>query len=165
MHCTTCSNTRGVTVVTDRDQIFTTKLWQDIFHSLKIFLHYNTAYHPHSDGQTERVNQFLENYLRCMAFLEPKKWFSWLPLVEWWYNTNFHTSLETNPFEALYGYPPPLISETMVPGPESPTFDIIQQKQHMISKLKDNLAQAQSQMQMLTRTDQTGSSRKETWCT
>jgi hypothetical protein len=81
-----------------------------------------------------------------MAFLEPKKWSSWLPLAEWWYNTNFHTSLKTTPFEALYGYPPPLISEVMVPGPESPTLDFIQHKQHMIRKLKDNLAQAQARM-------------------
>jgi hypothetical protein len=60
-----------------------------------------------------------------MAFLEPKKWSSWLPLAEWWYNTNFHTSLETTPFEALYSYPPPLISKVMAPGPESPTLDFI----------------------------------------
>jgi hypothetical protein len=70
-------------------------------------------------NQRERVNQCLENYLRCMVFLEPKKWLSWLPLAEWWYNTNYHTPLKSTPFEALYGYPPPMISEVMILDPPS----------------------------------------------
>jgi hypothetical protein len=77
-----------------------------------------------------------------MPFLRPKKWSSWLPLAEWWYNTNYHTSLQCTPFEVLYGFPPPLISEVMVLGPESPAADFLVQKQDMISKLKQNLAQA-----------------------
>jgi hypothetical protein len=75
-----------------------------------------------------------------------KKISPWLPLAEWWYNTNFHTSSKTTPFEALYGYPPPIIYEILLPGPESPALDFLQQKQHMINKLKDNLAQAQARM-------------------
>lgn len=61
-------------IVTDRDKIFTSKLWQDLFKKLGIKLHMSTSYHPQSDGQTERVNQCLENYLRCMAFIQPQKW-------------------------------------------------------------------------------------------
>jgi transposase InsO family protein len=96
-----------VAIVTDRDKIFTSKMWQDIFKSMKVSLHFSTTYHPQTDGQTERVNQCLENYLRFMSFQEPKKWAAWLPLAEWWYNRSFHTSLKCTPFEALYGYPPP----------------------------------------------------------
>jgi hypothetical protein len=59
--------------VSDRDRIFTSKLWQEIFAALKVDLHFSSAYHPESDGQTERVNQCLEQYLRSMAFKEPKK--------------------------------------------------------------------------------------------
>jgi hypothetical protein len=66
-------------------------------------------------------------------------------LAEWWYNTNFHTSLQTTPFEALCGYPP-LISEIMVPGPESPALEFLSQKQHMLSKLRENIAQAQARI-------------------
>jgi hypothetical protein len=101
------------------------------------------VYHPQTDGQTERVNQCLKNYLRCMAFLEPKKWVSWMSLAEWWYNITYHTSLKCSPFEALYGYHPPLISEVMVPGLESSAVDFLQQKQHMLTKLRDNLTKAQ----------------------
>lgn len=98
-------------IVSDRDKIFTSKLWQDIFHKLGIKLHLSTSYHPQSDGQTERVNQCLENYLRCMAFIKPTKWHQWLSLAEWWYNTSFHTSLQITPFQALYNRKPQMIAE------------------------------------------------------
>jgi transposase InsO family protein len=87
-----------VNIVTDQDRIFTSKLWQDIFKSIKIRLHYSTSYHPQIDGQIERVNQCLKNYSRCMAFLEPNKWSAWLSLAEWWYNSSFHTSHQCTPF-------------------------------------------------------------------
>jgi hypothetical protein len=104
-----------VAIVSDRDRIFTSRLWQDIFKSLNISLHFSSAYHPQTYGQIERVNQCLESYLRCMTFMEPKKWPAWLALAEWWYNTNYHTSLQSTPFQALYGYNPPLISKVLIP--------------------------------------------------
>jgi hypothetical protein len=81
-----------------------------------------------------------------MVFLEPKKWLSWLPLAEWWYNTNYHTSLKSIPFEALYGYPPPMISKVMIPGHPSSSIDFLAPKQEMLLKLKANLAQAQGRI-------------------
>lgn len=65
-------------IVTDRDRIFTSHLWQKLFSKMGVKLHMSTSYHPQSDGQTERVNQCLEYYLRCMAFAQPKKWHKWL---------------------------------------------------------------------------------------
>jgi hypothetical protein len=65
-----------IAILTDRDRIFTSQLWQGIFKSMKISLQYTTAYHPQTDGQSEMVNQCLENYLRCIVFLEAKKWLS-----------------------------------------------------------------------------------------
>jgi hypothetical protein len=79
-----------------------------------------------------------------MVFQEPKKWLSWLSLAEWWYNTTYHTSLKCTPFEALYGYQPPLIIEVMIPGPDSAAVEFLTQKHSMISRLKGNLAQAQA---------------------
>ena len=63
-------------IISDRDRIFTSQLWKDIFSALKVELRYNTAYHPQTDGRTERVNQCLETYLRCMTTSAPKKWLS-----------------------------------------------------------------------------------------
>jgi IS30 family transposase len=94
-------------IVSDRYTIFTSKLWKEVFSALKVQLHYSTAYHPESDGQTERVNQCLEQYLRIMTFTEPRKWIEWLPAAEWWYNTSYHSAIKKSPFKALYGYKPP----------------------------------------------------------
>jgi hypothetical protein len=65
-----------------------------------------TAYHPQTDGQSERVNQCLEIFLRCSVSTTPAKWSSWLSMDEFWYNSSYHTSLGTTPFKALYGTDP-----------------------------------------------------------
>lgn len=98
------------TIVSDRDKKFLSNFWQALFKLKGIQLLYSSAYHPQTDGQTERVNKCIENYLRCMTSNRPQNWKKWLCLAEWWYNTNFHTSLQGTPFEALYGFTPPQIS-------------------------------------------------------
>jgi hypothetical protein len=66
----------------------------------------SSAYHPQLDGQSERVNQCMETFLCCFVNACPKKWLSWLPLAEYWYNTSHHSSIGTSLFEALYCHPP-----------------------------------------------------------
>lgn len=102
-------------IITDRDRIFTSNLYQEIFKAKGVQLRFSTAYHPQTDGQTERVNQCLESYLRNMTFQEPRNWYSWLPLAEWWYNTTYHTAIQMTPFKALYGYTPPQVNEFSIP--------------------------------------------------
>ena len=75
---------------------------------MKVSLHLSSAYHPQSDGQTEVVNRCLEGYLRCMTGEKPQEWVLWLPLAEWWYNSNWHSSTGVTPFEAVYGQSPSL---------------------------------------------------------
>jgi len=70
-------------IISDRDRIFTSQLWKDIFAAYKSELRYSSAYHPQTDGQTERINQCLETYLRFMTTQEPKKWMAWLPFAEY----------------------------------------------------------------------------------
>ena len=132
-------------IVSDRDRIFTSKFWQELFSALKVQLHFSTAYHPESDGQTERVNQCLEQYLRTMTFKEPKKWADWLPAAEWWYNSSYHTSLKTSPFQALYGYAPPQIHDISIPCNLSPEAELtLVEQENMLKSLKQNLQQAQN---------------------
>lgn len=102
-----------VSILTDRDKIFTSSFWRELFKALGVQLNLTFAYHPQSDGQTERLNQCLENYLRCMTSNAPKQWLKWLPMAEHWYNTNYHSSLKTIPFQALYGYSPSYLYGTL----------------------------------------------------
>lgn len=134
-------------VITDRDRIFTSNLWQDLFNTLGVKLRLSTSYHPETDGQTERVNQCLESYLRCMVFANPKKWCSWLSTAEWWYNTSFHTALRMTPFQALYGFPPPQISEVILPDSQNEEVKgLLQRRQLAMQVIKDNLSKAQNKM-------------------
>lgn len=68
----------------------------------------STAYHPQTDGQTKVLNRCLEGYLRCMIGERPQDWVLWIPLAEWWYNTTYHSTIRTTPYEALYGQRRPL---------------------------------------------------------
>lgn len=94
-------------IISDRDKIFVSRFWQELFHRSGTKLLLSTAYHPQTDGQTEVLNRCLENYLRCMTGETPANWFHWLPLAEWWYNSSFHSSIRLTLYEALYGQPPP----------------------------------------------------------
>jgi Integrase zinc binding domain/RNase H-like domain found in reverse transcriptase/Integrase core domain len=69
-------------IITDRDPVFTSVFWKEIMGKLGIKLNFSTAYHPQTDGQSERLNQCIENYLRCMVFQTPKTWAKWIPLAE-----------------------------------------------------------------------------------
>uniref|UniRef100_A0A0A9A0M3 Integrase catalytic domain-containing protein n=1 Tax=Arundo donax TaxID=35708 RepID=A0A0A9A0M3_ARUDO len=134
-------------IITDRDRIFTSKLWQDLFKALGVKLKFSSAYHPQTDGQTERVNQCLENYLRCMVFQCPRKWKTRLSLAEWWYNTSFHTALKMTPFQALYGIPPPMITEGTLPDDAvTEAKDLMQAKILALQNIRENLQQAQNRM-------------------
>ncbi|KAJ4802427.1 polyprotein [Rhynchospora pubera] len=132
-------------IVSDRDPVFTSQFWKGIFKQLGTTLHYSTAYHPQTDGQSERVNQYLETYLRCMVNTHPKKWNQWLALAEYWYNTSYHTSLKCTPFEALYGYAPPHMELGNSPVTSiEPIDDYLKERCAMLHKLKAQLTEAQA---------------------
>ena len=134
-------------IVSDRDKIFTSSFWTELFRLQGTQLNMSTAYHPQTDGQTEVVNRCLENYLRCFTSDKPKEWVKWLPWAEWWYNTSYHSSIKMTPFEAVYGQPPPTITK-YVPG--SSKVDQVDKelmdRNKIIQLLKDNLIAAQARM-------------------
>ena len=90
-------------IISDRDVKFTSKFWRAMFQSLGTLLNLSTAYHPETDGQTERVNQIIEDMLRSYCNQQPRLWFKFLLLVEFAYNSSHHQSLGMSPFKALYG--------------------------------------------------------------
>ena len=62
-------------IVSDRDSVFTSGFWQELFKLFGTQVHMTTPYHPASNGQTERVNQCVESYLRCMVFTAPNQYY------------------------------------------------------------------------------------------
>ncbi|PNX93203.1 hypothetical protein L195_g016354 [Trifolium pratense] len=134
-------------IVSDRDKVFISKFWKELFQLQGTTLSMSSAYHPQTDGQSEALNKCLEMYLRCLTFQNPKSWFKALDWAEYWYNTAYHNSLGMTPFQALYGRTPP----TLVRYTHSPTdtLDVQQQlmeRDRLIATLKDNLKRAQQIM-------------------
>ena len=90
-------------IVSDRDPLFMSLFWQELFLIQGTVLKMSSSYHPETDGQTEVVNRCLETYLRCFVLERPKYWVDWIPWVELWYNTTFHVTTGKTPFEVVYG--------------------------------------------------------------
>ena len=93
-------------VVSDRDSCFQSKFWLCVMELLDIDGRMSTAFHPQSDGQTERVNQILEQYLRSYCSYQQDVWAELLPLAEHAYNSAASESTKVSPFEANYGFSP-----------------------------------------------------------
>ncbi|KAJ0907826.1 putative nucleotidyltransferase, Ribonuclease H [Helianthus annuus] len=90
-------------IISDRDPRFVSAFWQSMHKSFGSQLNMSTAYHPQTDGQSERTIQTLEDMLRACVIDFGKGWEKHLPLVEFSYNNSYHTSIQAAPFEALYG--------------------------------------------------------------
>lgn len=134
-------------IVSDRDKVFLSTFWTELFKQAGTKLKYSSAYHPQSDGQTEVVNRCLEAYLRCLTGHKPKQWPSWLTWAEYWYNTNYHSSIKTTPFQALYGRDPPILIKGDVQ--ESSVEEVSQlmaQRNTMLEEMKEQLEKAQNRM-------------------
>ncbi|GJS95018.1 putative reverse transcriptase domain-containing protein [Tanacetum coccineum] len=129
-----------VSISCDRDPRFASIFWRSLQNALGTNLDMSTAYHPQTDGQSERTIQTLEDMLRACAIDFGKGWVNHLPLVEFSYNNSYHASIKAAPFEALYGRKcrSPVcwteVGEAQILGPEliqETTEKIIQIKQRM----------------------------------
>jgi hypothetical protein len=89
-------------IVSDRGPQFVSMFWNELHKSLGTKLLHSSAYHPQTSGQTERVNQILEDMLWACVLELPQKWDDCLPLAEFSYNNNYQESIKMAPFEALY---------------------------------------------------------------
>ncbi|KAK8946881.1 hypothetical protein KSP39_PZI007254 [Platanthera zijinensis] len=105
MYVDTIVRLHGVprSIVSDRDGRFTSGDWRLVHKLLGTKLHFSTAFHPQTDGQTERTNRTLEDMLRMCALDFGKNWEDHLGVVEFAYNNSYQASIQMTPFEALYG--------------------------------------------------------------
>jgi transposase InsO family protein len=90
-------------IVSDRGTQFTSHFWQQLHEALGTHLNFSSAYHPQTDGQTERTNQILEDMLSACALQDQSGWDKRLPYAEFSYNNSYQASLKMSPFQALYG--------------------------------------------------------------
>ncbi|XP_031099869.1 uncharacterized protein LOC116004076 [Ipomoea triloba] len=134
-------------IVSDRDRIFLSHFWKELFRLSGTSLCHSTAYHPQTDGQSEVTNRGVEQYLRAFTHAKPAKWKTFLCWAEFCLNTSYHEHLKTSPFRALYGREPPNIpayaqNSTTVPVVEC----LIQERHQLLRSLRENLRQAQYSM-------------------
>lgn len=107
----------------------------------------SSSHHPQTDGQTERVNQCLETYLRCFVQSTPKTWSRWLALADFWYNSAYHSTLGKTPFMVVYGQEPRqlgITSEHAAPPPELEQW--LDERQQMQDLLRQHLVRAKQIM-------------------
>jgi hypothetical protein len=132
-------------IVSDRGTQFTSHFWQQLHEALGTHLNFSSAYHPQTDGQTERTNQILEDMLRAYALQDQSGWDKKLPYAEFSYNNSYQASLKMSPFQALYGRSCRTSLQWDQPG-EKQVFgpDILLEAEENIKMVQENLKIAQS---------------------
>lgn len=133
-------------IISNRDRIFTSHFWDYLFTKAGTKLHMSSSYHPQSDGQTERVNQCLEIFLRCFIHSVPRKWATWLYLAEFWYNTSYHSVVHKTPFEVTYGYQPTHFGVSMEDCSVPDLAEWMRDRRSMHQLIQQHLNRAQQQM-------------------
>jgi hypothetical protein len=132
-------------IVSDRGTQFTSKFLEKLHESMDTKLNFSLAYHHQTDGQTERVNQILEDMLRACTLKDNQSWDKYLPYVEFSYNNSYQESIKMAPFKFLYGRKcrTPLFwnepGENQIFGP-----DILQEVERQVQMVRENLKLAQS---------------------
>jgi len=132
-------------IISGRDPRFTSRFWRALQEALGTKLKLSSAYHPQTDGQTERTIQSLEDLLRACVLDHKGSWDELLPLIEFTYNNSFHASIGMAPYEALYGRRcrTPLCwhqdGENLIIGPE-----LVQQTTEKVKLIREKMKTSQS---------------------
>ena len=95
-------------IITDRGSVFTSGFWSEVCYQMQMKRRLSTAFHPQTDGQTERQNQTLEHYLRVYCSERQDDWVALLSIAEFAYRQAVHATIGCSPFKAMYGYDPEL---------------------------------------------------------
>ncbi|KAL2005341.1 hypothetical protein VTN00DRAFT_2552 [Thermoascus crustaceus] len=97
--------------VSNRDKLFTSGFWQTLTHQLGTKHKLSTTAHPQTDGQTEQMNQTLEQYLRCYINYQQDNWVELLPMAQFAYNSAKNETTQESLFYANYGFEPSAYQE------------------------------------------------------
>ncbi|CCO34493.1 Retrotransposable element Tf2 155 kDa protein type 3 [Rhizoctonia solani AG-1 IB] len=127
--------------ISDRGTVFNNKFLRALYQRLGIDPHFSLAYHPQSNGQTERLNPTLEHFLRAYASVNQNDWVKWLPMAQFAYNNAVHSATGKSPFKALYGWEPTLTPSNIpvnVPEAEDLANTMEKQWQEIASALRQS---------------------------
>jgi hypothetical protein len=136
-------------IVSDHGSQFTSRFLQSLLDQCDIKSNKSKAFHPQSDGQTERVNQVLEQYLRVFCDYQQDDWNQLLPLAEFTYNNAQHASTQVSPFFANYGYHPRCTLKVTLPQSQETTpnpaaDEIVDKFKRIHEHIRINLQDAQA---------------------
>ncbi|QRW18194.1 Retrotransposable element Tf2 protein [Rhizoctonia solani] len=131
--------------ILDRGRVFNNKFLRALYKQLGIDPHFSSAYHPQSDGQTERVNPSIEHFLRAYSGINQRDWTRWLPMVEFAYNNAVHSSTGKTPFKALYGWEPSL-TPSNIPTDVPEANDLAQTMESQWREVEAALRQSKTKM-------------------
>ncbi|KAA3473620.1 DNA/RNA polymerases superfamily protein [Gossypium australe] len=140
-----------VSIISDRNPRFTSRFWKKLPEALGMRLHFSTAFHPKTDGQSERVIQILKDMLRCYVLKFEGNWEKYLPLVEFAYNNSFQSRIKMVLFEVLYGRK----CQTPLNWPELSEkkiheVDLIRETEDKVTVIRDSLKAASDQQKLYT---------------
>jgi hypothetical protein len=134
-------------IVSDRDTVFISTIWLELFQLAGVKLHMSSAFHPQSDGQSEVVNRIITMYLQCLAGDRPREWLKWLPWPLFCYNTSFQTTLRCSPFNVVYGREPPALLPYHLGTSQMAVVDKqLQTRDEFLADIHDRLIQSQVTM-------------------
>jgi hypothetical protein len=132
-------------VISDRGPQFIAKFWTHLLEMLRISRKLSSSYHPQTDGQTERTNQTLEQYLRCFINYQQDDWIDFLHMAEFAYNNSIHSSTGYTPFFANTGCHPRWMMLENIEVSNNPTIEgHLEQLKDIQVKLADHLLRAQA---------------------
>ncbi|XP_043809086.1 uncharacterized protein LOC110606254 [Manihot esculenta] len=140
-----------LSIISDRDPRFTFRFREKLHEALGTKLKFSIAFHPQTDGQSERVIQTLEDMLRSCVIEFEGSWERYLPLVEFAYNNSYQASIKMAPYEALYGRKcrTPLcwteLSEAKLIGP-----DLVREIEEKVRIIKERLKAASDRQKSYT---------------
>ena len=136
-------------IVSDRDPKFTSAFWRHLFRRMKTKLTFSTAFHPQTDGQTERVNGVLNQYLRNYVSADQSDWSEYLGLAEFSYNASRHSATGQSPFKVAYGVEPLMPTDLVLDRLQSEVErsqvaeDFVAKREQILEKTKWYLDKAQ----------------------
>jgi len=139
-----------MSIISDRDSRFLSGFWKSLMRHSGTRLSYSSAYHPQTDGQTERVNQILEDMLRACILDFQGSWKKYLPYAEFAYNNSYQQSIEMAPYDALYGARcrTPLFWHDAV-GPALTGGELVTRSADVVRQVQERLRAAQSRQKAL----------------